>query len=178
MSDSNEVLFKKAFDLGQQYEQKFTGCAQTTIAAIFDTLGIWNEDVFKAASGLADGLGLTGDGTCGALTGASMVIGYLFGRDREHFHDRMHPLKSYSLVKQLHDQYVEKYGTCRCYDVQKALMGRTYNLWDPEELKDASQSGMMKHCSKVVGTMARQAVELILAQEINLDEFRTSKNVE
>ena len=173
MSDPNETTFKKAFDLGQEYEQKCTGCAQTTIAAIFDSLEIWSEDVFKAASGLADGLGLTGDGTCGALTGASMVIGYLFGRDREHFPDMMYPMKSYKLVKQLHDQYVERYGTCRCYDVQKALMGRTYNLWDPDEFKEASQSDMMEHCSKVVGTMARQAVELILTQEINLDEFRT-----
>jgi C_GCAxxG_C_C family probable redox protein len=173
MSDPNETTFKKAFDLGQEYEQKCTGCAQTTIAAIFDSLEIWSEDVFKAASGLADGLGLTGDGTCGTLTGASMVIGYLFGRDREHFPDMMRPMKSYKLVKQLHDQYVERYGTCRCFDVQKALMGRTYNLWDPDEFKEASQSDMMEHCSKVVGTMARQAVELILAQEINLDEFRT-----
>ena len=173
MSDPNETTFKKAFDLGQEYEQKCTGCAQTTIAAIFDSLEIWSEDVFKAASGLADGLGLTGDGTCGALTGASMVIGYLFGRDREHFPDMMYPMKSYKLVKQLHDQYVERYDTCRCYDVQKALMGRTYNLWDPDEFKEASQSDMMEHCSKVVGTMARQAVELILTQEINLDEFRT-----
>ena len=173
MSDSNEDLFKKAFELGQKYEQKYTGCAQTTIAAIFDTLEIWNEDVFKAASGLADGLGLTGDGTCGALAGASMVIGYLFGRDREHFPDMMNPMKSYKLVKKLHDQYVEKYGACRCYDVQKALMGRTYNLWDPEEFKEASQSDMMQHCSKVVGTMARMAVELITAQEINLEKYRS-----
>ncbi|MFW9913167.1 MAG: hypothetical protein ACFFEU_11880, partial [Candidatus Thorarchaeota archaeon] len=65
MSDPNETTFKKAFDLGQEYEQKCTGCAQTTIAAIFDSLELWSEDVFKAASGLADGLGLTGDGTCG-----------------------------------------------------------------------------------------------------------------
>jgi C_GCAxxG_C_C family probable redox protein len=178
MSDSNETLLKKAFELGQKYEQKSTGCAQTTIAAIFDTLEIWNEDVFKAASGLADGLGLTGDGSCGALTGASMVIGFLFGRDREHFDDVMRPMKSYHLVKELHDQYVEKYGTCRCYDVQKALMGRTYNLWDPEEMKEAYRSGMMGHCSKVVGTMAQQAVELILTQKINLDKFRTINSSE
>ena len=173
MSETNEDLFKKAFELGQKYEQEYTGCAQTAIAAIFDTLDIWSEDVFKAASGLADGLGLTGDGTCGALTGASMVIGYLFGRDREHFPDMMNPMQSYKFVKKLHDQYVEKYGTCRCYDVQKALMGRTYNLWDPDEFKEASQSDMMQHCSKVVGTMARMAVELITAQEINLEKYRS-----
>ena len=176
MELSNEELFEKAFNLGQKYEKKCTGCAQTVIAAIFDTLGIWNEDVFKAASGLADGLGLTGDGACGALVGASMVMGYLFGRDRKHFKDVMSPMKSYGLVKELHSKYVEKYGSCRCYDVQKILLGRTYNLWDQKELQEAFQSGMMEHCSKVVGTMARLAVELILKQKINLEKFKANNS--
>jgi C_GCAxxG_C_C family probable redox protein len=165
MISNNEALLERAFELGQQYEKKYTGCAQTVIAAIFDTLDIWNEDVFKAASGLADGLGLTGDGTCGALVGASMVLSYLFGRDRKHFKDIMAPMKAYQLVKKLHDQYVEKYGTCRCYDVQQTLMGRTYNLWDQQEMQAAFQSGMMTHCSKVVGTVAKLAVMIILNQK-------------
>ena len=172
MSESKEELLEKAFKLGQKYEKRCTGCAQTVIAAIFDTLDIWNEDVFKAASGLADGLGLTGDGTCGALVGGSMVLSYLTGRDRKHFKDMMYPMKSYSLVKKLHDQYIELYGTCRCYDVQKALMGRTYNLWDQQEMQEAFQSGMMEHCSKVVGTTAKLTVEIILNEKINLEKFR------
>ena len=85
MSEKKSEYFNKAFDLGKKYEKTCTGCAQTVIAAIFDTLEIWNDDVFKAASGLADGLGLTGDGSCGALVGASMVIGYLFGREKKDF---------------------------------------------------------------------------------------------
>lgn len=152
---------EKAFELGQKYERQYTGCAQTVIAAIFDTLGIWSEDVFKAASGLADGLGLTGDGSCGALVGASMVISYLFPRERKDFADVFKPMKAYSLVKQLHDRFVEEYGSCRCYDIQMKLMGRTFNLWDPEEMKEALSFGMMDHCSKVVGNTARMAVEII-----------------
>ena len=174
MDLSNEELLDKAFKLGQKYEKKCTGCAQTVVAAIFDTLDIWDESVFKASSGLADGLGLTGDGACGALVGASMVLSYLFGRDRAHFSDIMAPMKSYSLVKKLHDLYVEQYGTCRCYDVQKKLMGRTYNLWDQKEMQEAFQSGMLEHCSKVVGTTAKLAIELILNEKINLDQYRMS----
>ena len=122
MAESKEELLEKAFKLGVQYEKENTGCAQTVIAAIFDTLGIWNEDVFKAASGLADGLGLTGDGACGALVGGSMVISYLYPREKKDFKDMYKPMKAYAMVKQLHDQFVEKYGTCRCYDIQKRLM--------------------------------------------------------
>ena len=162
MSEKKDEISNRAFELGQKYEKNYTGCAQTSIAAIFDALGIWDKGVFKAASGLADGLGLTGDGSCGALVGASMVLGYLFGREREDFKEIMKPMKSYALVKKLHDWYVDRYDSCRCYDVQEKLVGRTYNLWDPKELKEAFKSDMMIHCSKLVGDVAKKATELIL----------------
>lgn len=162
MNYTNEEIYNKAFELGKRYERECTGCAQTVIAAIFDSLGIWNEDVFKAASGLADGLGLTGDGSCGALVGASMVISYLFGRERKDFKDMYKPMKSYALVKKLHDKYLKEYGSCRCYDVQKSKMGRTYNLWDVNEQKKAFKSGMMDHCSNLVGNVAKLATKIIL----------------
>ncbi len=152
----------KAFQLGKEYEKKCTGCSQTAVAVIFEALGIWNEDVFKAASGLADGLGLTGDGSCGALVGGSMVIGYLFGREKDDFDDISKPMKSYHLVKELHDRYIKEYGTCRCYDVQEKGVGRTYNLWNPKELKEAFKSGMLEYCSTLVGNVARMATEIIL----------------
>jgi C_GCAxxG_C_C family probable redox protein len=162
MEKSRDIILEKAFESALNYERKCTGCAQTTIAGIFEALGIENDDVFRSASGLADGLGLTGDGACGALVGGAMVIGYLFGRKKKDFSDMMKPMTSYMLTKRLHDRFVEKYGTCRCYDIQKSLMGRTFNLYDPSELKQATEYGMIDHCSKVVGTSARLATEIII----------------
>jgi C_GCAxxG_C_C family probable redox protein len=160
--NNNKEILENAFKLGKKYEQECTGCAQTAVAAVFEALGIWNNDVFKAASGLADGLGLTGDGTCGALIGGSMVIGYLFGRKKENFKDIYKPMKSYALVKELHDKYLNKYGSCRCHDVQEKGMGRTYNLWDSEEMKEAFKSGMLDYCSTLVGNIAQMTVQIIL----------------
>jgi C_GCAxxG_C_C family probable redox protein len=162
MSKTNEEIIEDAFILGKKYEKECTGCAQTTIAAIFEALGIWNEDVFRAGSGLADGLGLTGDGTCGALVGASLVLGYLFGRGREDFEDMYKPMKSYALVKKLHEKYVKQHGSCRCYDVQEKFMGRTYNLWNVDEMKEAFKAGMMENCSTLVGNVAKLATKIIL----------------
>jgi C_GCAxxG_C_C family probable redox protein len=165
MEESMEEISNRAFGLARQYERKCTGCCQTAIAGIFDALNIENDDIFKAASGLADGFGLTGDGTCGSLVGGAMVIGYLFGRERKEFSDMMKPMKSYMLSKKLHDQFVEKYGSCRCYDIQKSLMGRTFNLYDPEEYKEAMKLGMMDYCSEVVGNAAKLATKIILEEE-------------
>jgi C_GCAxxG_C_C family probable redox protein len=174
MQKSKEQILEIAFKLGKEYEKKCTGCAQTTIAAIFEALGIWNDDVFKSASGLADGLGLTGDGSCGALVGAAMAIGYLFGREKKDFQNMGKPMKSYALVKKMHDKYIEKYGgTCRCHDVQKHLLGRTYNLWDPNQLKEAFESGMMEHCSDLVGNIAKDTVEIILESGFKPEKHKT-----
>ncbi|MHA1669905.1 MAG: C-GCAxxG-C-C family protein [Promethearchaeota archaeon] len=162
MAVHKEEILEKAYQLGKSYEKKCTGCAQTAVAAIFEALGIWNEDVFLAASGLADGLGLTGDGSCGALVGGSMVIGYLFGRGKDDFEDMNSPMKSYTMVKKLHDKYIKTYESCRCYDVQIKLMGRTFNLWSANELKEAFKSGMMEHCSTLVGNVAKLATKIIL----------------
>jgi len=164
MEKSKEEIANKASKLAKEYEKECTGCAQTTIAGIFDTLGIENDDVFKAASGLADGLGLSGDGTCGALVGGAMVISYLFGRERKDFKDMLKPMKSYLLAKKLHDQFVEKYGTCRCYNLQESLMDRTFNLLDRTEFEEAIKFDMLKHCPKVVGTAAKLATKVILEE--------------
>jgi len=48
-------LMEKAFQLGFDYEKTYRGCAQCTIAAIQDTLDIREDNVFKAATGLAEG---------------------------------------------------------------------------------------------------------------------------
>ncbi len=41
-------------------------------------------------------------------------------------------------------------------------MGRTFNLLDRTEFEEAIKFDMMKHCSKVVGTAAKLATEIIL----------------
>lgn len=136
------------------------------VAGLLDALGIADTDegVFKAASGLADGIGLTGDGSCGALTGGCMVFGRLFGRERKDHGDMMKPMRSYLMCKELHSDFVERYGSCRCYDIQEKLMGRTYNMYDPEQLQEAFKTGMIDHCSKVVGNAAKKAAEIILCE--------------
>lgn len=157
-----DEIIEKAYELGEKYERECTGCAQTTIAAIFDALGIKNDDVFKSASGLADGLGLSGNGTCGTLVAGAMVIGYLFGRERKDFKDMLKPMRSYLLSKELYDKFLKEYGTCRCHDLQESLMGRTFNLLSKEGFEKAIEFGMVKYCSKVVGTAAKLTTEIII----------------
>lgn len=164
MKEEDEKTVEEAYRLAKEYEQACTGCAQSVVAGLLDALGIESEEVFKAASGLADGIGLSGDGSCGALTGGAMVISLVYGRERKDHRDMFKPMKSYLMCKELLADFVERYGSCRCYDIQEKIMGRTYNLLDPEDFKAAGESGMMEHCSEVVGKGARKAAELILRE--------------
>ena len=92
-----------------------------------------------------------------------MAISYIFGRKHKDFKKIFKPFKSYKLVKELHDQYVEKYGVCRCEDVQIGLMGRSYDLWDTKEMGEAFSPGALpKHCPELVGTVAKLATKIIL----------------
>ncbi len=159
--EEREDLAEKAYRLAKEYERTCTGCAQSVVAGLLDALGVDEEGVFKAASGLADGIGLTREGSCGSLTGGCMVMGLLFGRERVDHRDMMKPMRSYLMCKELLEDFVERYGSSRCYDIQMKLMGRTYDMYDPQELQEAFKSGMLEHCSEVVGQAARRAAEII-----------------
>jgi C_GCAxxG_C_C family probable redox protein len=161
---SPEAIAERAAQLAAEYEKTCTNCAQSAVAGLLDAFEIDADDVFKAASGLADGIGLTGDGSCGSLTGCAMVIGLLFGRAREDHRDVMKPMQSYLLCKELHDDLVREYGSCRCHDIQQKIVGRTFNLLDPKEFEEAMKAGMLEHCARVVGRTARRAAELILRE--------------
>jgi hypothetical protein len=70
-------LAEKACRVGKEYEKTYTGCSQCVIAALQDALEIRNDDIFRAATGLAGGTGLAGDSGCGVYIGAILVLSSL-----------------------------------------------------------------------------------------------------
>ncbi len=153
--------------MGFSHEKEFRGCAQCTVAAIQDALGIVNDDVFRAASGLATGGGLTSDGSCGGVIGGGMMISLLFGRRREFFDgDDKNKYTAFRLVKELQQRFLDTYGSVICRDIHEHLFGRSYDLWDPDEKQQFNDAGA--HCDKCTSVVAQAAawsVELILEEE-------------
>jgi len=163
---SNEELLKKAYDLGFKYEQEYGGCCQCAILAIQEAMGIENDDVFKAGTGLVGGIGATGAGSCGALIGGAMAISSRIGRERKNFRDPERiSWQTYELAKKLHEKFVAEYGSGNCFDVQKKIFGRSFNLWDTDDQKAFEKAGgHVDKCPSVVGNASRWAVELLLEQ--------------
>lgn len=162
---NKEEMLDAVYQRAKAGELQGGNCAQGTIAAIFDVLGVEDENVIRAATGLADGVGLSGDGHCGALSGGTMAISYFFGRKKEDLAKMGKQIKSLLLAKKFHEQFVAEYATCRCHDIQVKQFGRFFNLYDMEDMKAAHASGMAEGCATLVGKAARMALEIILDEQ-------------
>lgn len=160
-------LRRNAYILAERYEQKFGGCSQCVVAAIKDTIGGISDDVFKSATGLAGGVGLTGN-TCGALTGGVMTLSCFLGREYDNFLD-LHKIrfKCFKLAADLQRKFEQEFGSSKCTCIQTRIMGRSYNLWDPEEHKSFLEAGGHEDkCPSVCGQAAAFVIDILYENDL------------
>jgi C_GCAxxG_C_C family probable redox protein len=157
---------QKAYELGYEYESKYGACSQCTMLAIMDAQGERNEDVFKAAFGFAGGIASLSK-TCGALSAGVMAISLAHGRDLEHLttqteYEKRHCLQ---MIRDLHDRYLDEYGTIECAQVHKKIFGRSFDQWDPAEFQEFLRlGGHVDKCTAVVGNVASWTVEILTSE--------------
>jgi hypothetical protein len=134
------------------------------VAAIQDTLGIRDDDVFKSTTGLAGGGGLTGIGFCRGYVGGVMVPISLCGRERSNFPDPERiRFKSFDLAKKLTDDFLREFGTVIRRDIHIKKFGHPYYLKDSEDFnRFENAGGHVDKCADVVGRAAQIAVKIIL----------------
>ena len=160
MENSKEIK-KMAYDLGLFYERTYGCCSQCVLAAIKNTLGNIPDDVFKSSTGL--GAGIAGAGyACGALTGGVMALSMFVGRTYDNFPD---PdgirFKTFELSRKLAEKFEAEYGGGNCSDVQKAIMGRSYDIMRGERDIFIEHGGHDDKCPIVCGKAAEWTVELL-----------------
>ncbi len=161
-------LAEKAYSLGWEYQKTYRGCSQTLLAALQDTLGLRNDDLFKAATGLSGGGGVSIDGSCGAYAGAILFMSSIVGRERHDFADAPRiRFQSFELARKLHDKFVHKYGAIICRDIHRKLVGRGYYLGDPDEMKKFDDVGGHETVAPgVVANAARWTVEILAEKDL------------
>jgi len=150
------------------FEKNYHGCAQCVLAPLMEIFPqIQNPVAFKSATGLAGGVGLTVEGSCGGLTGGVMAIGLFYGRELQAIEDpEGSRFVSYRLAARLHERFVEEYGTSICGKIHQQVMGQTYRLNKPDEWdRFIEAGGHSEKCPMVVGKAARWTAEIILAEE-------------
>ncbi|MCR4402418.1 MAG: C-GCAxxG-C-C family protein [Firmicutes bacterium] len=102
-------------DVGRLAVSYFDGgfnCAEATLKAVCDALGLEHDRVPAAATAFGGGLARRGY-TCGAVSGAALAVGLAMGRMSTA--EARDP--SYSTMGRFVDEFVEKFGTVMCKDI-------------------------------------------------------------
>ncbi|MGE5592312.1 MAG: C-GCAxxG-C-C family protein [Betaproteobacteria bacterium] len=102
-------------DVGRLAVSYFDGgfnCAEATLKAVCEALGLDHERVPAMATAFGGGIGRRGY-TCGAVSGAALAVGLMMGRASA----RESKDPSYDTVGRFVDDFVEKFGTVMCKDI-------------------------------------------------------------
>ncbi len=168
--NSKQKVIDRAYQLGFEHEKEKHYCSQCVLAALQEVFQIRDDRVLQAAGGLHGGVGNSTNGSCGALSGAVMAIGYLYGRSRKEFEEKMSSKKATELAKKVYDRFVTEYGSCLCKEIQTKIFGRSFNFWNEEEVKAFEEAG--GHKDKCPGVVAKAAA---WTAEILWDEMHAKK---
>ncbi|OGN95398.1 MAG: hypothetical protein A2Z77_03970 [Chloroflexi bacterium RBG_13_51_36] len=124
----------KAKEAEKQFEKGFS-CAPSVLSTYSEQFGLDEELALKIACGFGGGIGRMGR-TCGAVTGAVMVIGLKHGQANAG--DEESRQETHKLVKEFIDKFTALHGSIEC----RELIG--YDLSSPAGLKAARESGVFE----------------------------------
>ncbi len=128
-------------------------CAQSVLAAFKDVIDVPEEELLKLSGGFGAGMGRL-QNTCGAVTGAFMVIGSRYGKYKAD--DSEAAEKTYGLVHEFSREFEKIHGTIIC----RELLG--CDLISEEGKKYFSGNNLKeKVCSRCVSDAA-EIVEKML----------------
>jgi len=99
--------------------------------------------------------------TCGALLGASMMLGLKYGRSRQEIDDLEKLGNSYLTVAKLYKWFEKEFGSATCRDIRTKFAGVYYDskiLWQAELAKEA---GLPERCAELTGKTAARAAEML-----------------
>jgi len=129
-------------------------CSQAVFSAYSDLFGLNREISLKLAQAFGGGMAQMGK-TCGAVTGALMLIGLKYGRTRAD--DEKAKAKTYELVRHFVATFKNLYGSIECSE----LLG--YDISTPEGMAKAKENKLFETiCPKFVQNAAQIVEEILL----------------
>ena len=124
-------------------------CSQAVLCSFAEDFGLDKDMALKLASGFGGGMGRMAQ-TCGAVTGAYMVIGLKHGATSGQ--DRTAKEHAYQVVREFNDRFKDRNPSLICKELLKC------DISTPAGLQEAKQNGLLTTtCPKLV----RDAAEII-----------------
>jgi arsenite methyltransferase len=138
-------------------------CAQSVLAACGESRGLPRDTALRVAGSFGGGMGRLGE-SCGAVTGAMMVIGLAHAKTAPG--EDAAREKGYELTRALASRFKEKHHTTCC----RELIG--CDLTTPEGRQQAKDSGVFKTVCVAAVRDAATIVEDLLADSARDDSVR------
>ncbi|MFQ3547407.1 MAG: C-GCAxxG-C-C family protein [Termitinemataceae bacterium] len=133
MSKANKAL--ECFNSGYN-------CSQAVFSTYCSQLGMEEVPALKLSCAFGGGMGRLA-GTCGAVTGAYMLIGLQHGKYLQE--DEVSKELTYGLVQEFTKRFEALYGTTSCKDLLNC------DISTPEGEKQAKEQGLWKNlCPKFI----------------------------
>jgi C_GCAxxG_C_C family probable redox protein len=140
-ADKAAGIFKEGFS-----------CSMAVLATYCEQFGLDKNLAYKVSSGFGGGMHL--DQTCGAVTGAFMVLGLKFGRTRAD--DVEAKMKVAKLTNEFAKKFKARHGSISC----TVLIG--HNISTPEGFEEAKKKDAFKQlCPKYVISAAEILDEML-----------------
>lgn len=128
-------------------------CAQSVFSSFCEDFGLDKSQARKIACSFGGGIGHLGE-VCGAVSGAFMVLGLIYGQSEAHESEKK--ALTYQKVKEFTKRFEEINGTINCTQLLN------YDLGDEAQLNAARQAGVFKtKCPKYIMDAVRILEEMI-----------------
>ena len=141
-------LFKSGFN-----------CSQAVFAAFAGEFGMDEETALRVSAGLGGGVGRSRE-VCGAVCGASMLVGFRHGATQGS--DAESKMKCYEVVQEFIAEFKKEYPSIVCRELLSLGEG---NFTDPTPEARTTQYYKKRPCVQIVEDAAR-AVEKVLFKEM------------
>lgn len=136
-----------------KFEKGFN-CSQAILSSYCEQFGLDFNTALKIATGFGGGMHI--NGTCGAVTGAVMVLGLKYGSTDE---DKQAKEKTYIKVVQFAKRFIAKNGSVKCHD----LLG--CDITTLEGVKSAREKGLFSSVCPSAVQDAAEILEEMLAED-------------
>ena len=132
----------------REYFNNGYSCSESIIMELADK-GVVPRELLSLATPFSGGIG--SGCLCGAIAGAQLVIGYLFGRENNQGNDNI----ARALAKEFMDEFKKKHRVTCCRILTSGL-----DMASPE--RKAHCTNMVEDCSKILNHIIEQNLKTVL----------------
>ena len=144
-------MSKKSEKAVERFKKGFN-CSQAVLGSYSEDFGLDCEHAFKVATGFGGGMRMAE--TCGAVTGAFMVLGLKYGNSTAE--DKESKAKTYEKIVEFTSMFKARNNSVMC----KELLG--CDITTPDGMRKAQENGVFDSiCPKVVRDAAEVLEEML-----------------